>query len=92
MSPCEQDTGSTAVSRHNRQEAKGRYWSFDSRADEVLQAALARARSYEVKTALLVFLLPAWSVWVIPHTSNDEGKAYCETLCPVWLYLNLTDT
>lgn len=61
MSPCRQDTGSIAVSRHRRHDANGRKESRFRRADEELQAAFARARSCEVKTARLVFLLPAWS-------------------------------
>ncbi|TLD23058.1 hypothetical protein PspLS_07439 [Pyricularia sp. CBS 133598] len=62
-SPAEQATGSTAVSRQSEHEAKGRKDSRDRRAELEPQAALASSLSYEVKTALLVFLLPAR--WVL---------------------------
>lgn len=59
MSPCRQATGSTAGSRHSQHEAKGRKESRERRAEDEPQAARATARSWDVKTGLLVFLLPA---------------------------------
>lgn len=58
MSPSGQATGSTAASRQSEHEAKGRKDSRVRRADEAPQDAFAHDRSYDVKTALLVFLLP----------------------------------
>jgi len=59
MSPWEQATGSMAGSRQSQHEAKGRKDSRVRRADDEDQADLAMALSCEVKTARLVFLLPA---------------------------------
>jgi hypothetical protein len=58
MSPWMQATGSMAGSRQRQHEPKGRKDSRERRAEPVPQAARARVRSWDVKTARLVFLLP----------------------------------
>jgi hypothetical protein len=79
MSPWEHDTGSIAGSRHSRQEPKGRKESRVRRAEEVFHAALARARSWEVKTARDVFLLPRRSEVSFYVIINAGNGAYCVT-------------
>lgn len=58
MSPWMQATGSMAGSRQRQHEPNGRKDSRERRAEPVPQAARASVRSWDVKTARLVFLLP----------------------------------
>lgn len=58
MSPWMQATGSMAGSRQRQHEPKGRKDSRERRAVPLPQAWRASVRSWDVKTARLVFLLP----------------------------------
>lgn len=77
MSPWTQATGSIAGSKQRPQDAKGRNDSRERRAVEEPHDALARSRSYEVKTGRVVFLLP---VQLACFATNLRNKmAYCVT-------------
>jgi len=82
MSPWMQATGSMAGSRQRQHEPKGRKDSRERRAEPVPQAARARVRSWDVKTARLVFLLPvtleeSW-LW------RGGRGAHCATFWRCW--------
>lgn len=62
MSPRRQATGSREIPRQRPHEPKGRKESRLRRAELELQFNLAMSRSWEVKTAREVFLLPIWIV------------------------------